>query len=542
MHNHRKLIWLPTALLAVSFFLGVFAPATLQGQEASEFPAPRSFDVEVKTALEGVDKVIAAGPYKAEWSSLENYLIPDWYKDAKFGIFIHWGVYSVPAYGSEWYPRNMYINKKTWKGNPYTHHAEKYGDHGTFGYKDFIKDFKAEKFDAEAWAQLFKDCGARYVVPVAEHHDGFPMYDCSFSDWTATKMGPKRDIIAELEKSVRKQGLYFGVSSHRAFNWLYYVRNEKFDNVDKRYEGLYGRALPELFKEEAAKYRENWVQQDDQFKDDWLARTCELTDKYSPDLIWFDFGIAIDKKGTYDSNPYQDHLKRFAAHYYNSAAAKGKVPILNYKWKAFPETAAVLDLERNKMPAIRYPFWQTDTAVSKSSWGYTENQKYKTPNRLVDDLIDIVAKNGCLLLNVGPRSDGTIPQGDREILLEIGKWLKLNGEAIYGSRPFKISGEGPTGTAVGHLAENKDKPYTPKDLRYTTKDGYLYLIALGWPESGKLVVTSMPKGCEHHPGEFTSIELLGSDETIAMERDENGLTITLPETKPCDHAWVFKLK
>lgn len=517
--------------------------ATSHAQEAAtQFPAPRSFDTEVKAAIEGIDQVVEAGPYQATWDSLEKYEVPEWYKDAKFGIFIHWGVYAVPGYGSEWYPRNMYINKDQWWGNAFKYHTENHGDHATFGYKDFIKDFKAEKFDADTWCQLFKDCGAKYIVPVAEHHDGFPMYDCSFSDWTATKMGPKRDIIAELETSARKQGLYFGVSSHRAFNWLYFVRNEKFDSADKRFEGLYGRAIPELFKADAANYKKNWPPQDDQFKDDWLARTCELTGKYNPDLIWFDFGIANDKNRPYDQNPFQEHLKRFTAYYYNSAAAKGKVPILNYKWTAFPEKAAVLDLERNKMPEIRYPFWQTDTAVSKSSWGYTRNQKYKQPNRLVDDLIDIVAKNGCLLLNVGPRPDGTIPQEDTDILLEIGKWLKVNGEAIYGTRPFKIYGEGPTGTATGHLAEDKDKPFTPEDIRYTTKDGCLYVIALGWPESGKLTVKTMAEGCPHHPAAFASIEMLGSDEKIEMMRDAAGLTITMPKEKPCDHAFVFKLK
>lgn len=509
----------------------------------SEFPAPRSFAKEVAAAIENIDATVAKGPYAASWDSLEKYEIPKWYEDAKFGIFIHWGAYSVPAHGSEWYPRNMYIDAKNKGESIFEYHKERFGDQSTFGYKDFLKDFKAENFDADAWAQLFADCGARYVVPVAEHHDGFPMYDCSFSDWTATRMGPKRDVIAELEKSVRAKGLKFGVSSHRAFNWIFYVRDKNFDNADPAYEGLYGRALDSLFEEDASNYQKNWPPQDQEFKDDWLARTCELADKYNADLIWFDFGIANDKKKTYEENAFADHLKKFAAYYYNNAASKGgEVPIINYKWQAFPEKAAVLDLERNKMADIRYPFWQTDTAVSKSSWGYTDNQKYKQPNRLVDDLIDIVSKNGCLLLNVGPRPDGTIPEEDQAILLEIGKWLKVNGEAIYETRPFKIFGEGPTGTATGHLAEDKDKPFTEKDIRFTTKGDTLYVIALDWPKDGTLNVTSLPAGNAHHPKAFESIELIGSDANIEMEQTDAGLMIKMPETKPCDHAFVFKLK
>jgi len=461
--------------------------------------------------------------------------------DAKLGIFIHWGVYSVPAYGSEWYPRNMYIDKKEWRGRVYRHHREKYGK--DFGYKDFIPQFKGEKFDPDAWVQLFKDAGARYVVPVAEHHDGFPMYSCSFTKWDSSEMGPKRDIIADLEKSTRAAGLKFGVSSHRAFNWAYFVRNKEYDNSKPEFEEFYGRAIPELFEPDADNYKKNYPPIMEEFKEEWLTRTAELVTRFNPDLVWFDFGIGPNKTEgvTYKDQPFVDHLRRFSAFYYNHAAKRGGEAIINYKWTAFPEKAAVLDLERSKMDAIRYPFWQTDTAVSSSSWGYTENQKYKKPNRLVDDLIDIVSKNGCLLLNVGPRSDGTIPQEDKDILRAIGGWLKINGEAIYETTPWKIYGEGPTSTATGHLSEKKNKPFTAEDIRFTVKGDVLYAIPLGWPETGSVTIKTLANGAEHFADKIGSVSLVGSDKKLTWERTDEGLTVKLPEESPSKFAYVLKI-
>jgi alpha-L-fucosidase len=221
---------------------------------------------------------------------------------------------------------------------------------------------------------------------------------------------------------------------------------------------------------------------------------------------------------------------------------RGETGVINYKWSAFPEKAAVLDLERSKMDNIRTPFWQTDTAVSKSSWGYTENQQYKTPGRLIDDLVDIVSKNGCLLLNVGPRSDGTIPGEDQAILRAIGKWLRLNGEAIYGTRYWRVYGEGPTGTATGHLAEKKDKPLTAEDIRFTTKGDVLYAIILNWPASGKSTIKSLAADSPHYPREIQSVSMLGSSDNIAFDRRDDGLVVTLPKAKPCEHAFVLKIE
>lgn len=496
----------------------------------------------VAPAIEKIDQVAEAGPFQADWASLEKYEIPQWYRDAKFGVFIHWGVYSVPAYGSEWYPRMMYIDQGRRGENMFNHHVKTYGPQKEFGYKDFIPRFKAEKFDAQEWAKLFRETGFKYVVPVAEHHDGFPMYRCSFTDWDASKMGPKRDLIAELADAVRAEGMKLGLSSHRAFNWMYYVRSEDYDNADPKYAGLYGRPMPFLFEEGIDEYRKNFVPQDQEFKDDWLARTCELVDRFQPDLIWFDFAICMGQETRYDENPFQDHLKRFAAYYYNKTAdTEQGIGVINYKWGAFPESAAVLDKERSKMAEIRKPFWQTDTAVSKSSWGYTVDPQYKSPDRLVDDLVDIVAKNGCLLLNVGPKADGTIPAGDQEVLRAIGRWLKTNGEAIYGTTYWKVYGEGPTGVSTGHVSESKDKRFTSEDIRFTTKAGDLYATALAWPEDGVVKIKSLAKGSEHWPAEISSVELLGYNGMMKFDRTEESLNISMPDVQTGEFAWVFKV-
>ncbi len=519
------------AMISCSCFAEEPHPATL--------PHPA-----VAAAVEKIQAVTADGPFQPEWKSLEQYEIPQWYKDAKFGIFIHWGAYSVPAYGSEWYPRQMYINLPRRGDNFFDHHIKTYGPQGKFGYKDFIPQFKAEKFDAASWAKLFKETGARYVIPVAEHHDGFPMYDCSFTRWDASEMGPKRDVIEELSVAVRKEGMKFGVSSHRAFNWMYYVRDKSFDNADPQYADLYGRPMPFLFKADAWDYKSHFVPQDEQFKDDWLARCCELVDKYQPDVFWFDFGITPGLQTTnYEDNPFAGHLKQFAAYYYNqSQKQSGQPGVINYKWEAFPESAAVLDKERSKMAEIRKPFWQTDTAVSASSWGYTQNQRYKTPERLINDLVDIVSKNGCLLLNVGPRADGTIPEEDQAILKAIGSWLKINGESIYETTYWKTFGEGPTAVSTGHTSEAKDKPFTAADLRFTARgDDTLYVTGLKWPTDGRITVKTLASDSELYQGEIKSITMLGSDQQLQWSRDENGLTVQLPTTKPSEFAYVLKV-
>jgi len=469
--------------------------------------------------IQKVDKVIAKGPFKAEWASIENnYEVPAWYQDAKFGIFIHWGVYSVPAFGSEWYPRNMYIKNS----REFRHHIATYGPQNKFGYKDFITDFKAEKFDANVWAELFKKAGAKFVVPVAEHHDGFAMYDCSFSKWTAAKMGPKRDIIGLLASAVRKKGMVFGLSSHRAEHWWFFNGGKEFESdvQDPNYTDLYGPA-----QEEKAVVQKV-------FLDDWLARSCELVDKYKPQLFWFDWWIERQ-----EFNPYK---QKFTAFYYNRSAQWGNGVAINYKYNAFPEKAAVLDIERGQLSNIRPYFWQTDTSISKNSWGYVANQDYKTARAIIGDLIDIVSKNGALLLNIGPKPDGTIPQKEQEILLEIGKWLSVNGEAIYGTRPFKIFGEGPTAVVEGAFSDAKRGSFTGEDIRFTVKNNALYAIILEWPGE-RVKIKSLGNTAGLVEGKINNVTLLGHNGKLEWSVDNEALIVEMPQRQPCEHAFTLKI-
>lgn len=454
--------------------------------------------------------------YEPSWESLKQYKAPEWFKDAKFGIFIHWGVYAVPAAGNEWYPRNMYL-----KDEPmYKHHRETWGDQAKFGYKDFIPTFKAEKWDPQTWAALFKRAGARFVVPVAEHHDGFAMYASRHTRWNSAEMGPKRDVVGELAKAVRKEGMKFGASSHHAHNWNYYPHGEEFDTSDPEFFGLYGK--PHAPGAPAS----------EEFLETWYTRVKEIVDKYQPDVLWFDFG--------FNRPEFEPYRQKIGAYYYNQGLEWNKGVVLQYKNEAFPYGTAVLDIERGKLDRIRAMVWQTDTSVSWESWGYIENDRFKTADSLVDDLVDIVSKNGVLLLNVGPRADGTIPDEAASILLDIGRWLEVNGEAIYGTRPWHTYGEGPTTIHADSFGESKSQPFTAEDIRFTTKGNVLYAICLDWPGE-EVNVESLNSRTFLGSQEISEVSLLGSQEKLSWSRDENGLKIKLPAQEPGDYAFVLKI-
>jgi alpha-L-fucosidase len=473
----------------------------------------------IAEAKHRIERVIADGPFAANWESLKAYGVPRWYEDAKFGIFIHWGVYSVPAFGSEWYPRNMYLQDSP----VFAHHVETYGPQTRFGYKDFIPLFTAERFDADAWASLFRRAGAQFVMPVAEHHDGFAMYDCSFSQWNAANMGPKRDIIGELAAAVRRQWLTFSLSSHRAEHWWFFNGGMKFpsDVQDARYADLYGPAQPDT------------LQPNEEFLDDWLVRTCELVDKYQPQVVWFDWWI--------EQPVFQRYLQRFAAYYYNRGAQWQRGVAINYKFKAFPEGTAVFDIERGQSSAILPYFWQTDTSVSKNSWGYVSQQDYKSVTELVGDLVDIVSKNGALLLNIGPRADGTIPEPEQAILLGIGEWLAVNGEAIYGTRPWKTFGEGPTQVVGGSFNDTKRASFTGRDIRFTTRGNKLYALLLAWPEHGSVTIRSLGTDTTLYEMPIEKVEMLGVTEPLHWNRTSDGLVVDMPAHKPCEHAFALRI-
>jgi alpha-L-fucosidase len=477
----------------------------------------------INASLKEIEAVAKRGPCQPTWESITNlFQTPQWYRDAKFGLFIHWGAYAVPAFGSEWYPRNMYVAGS----DEFKHHVATYGPQSKFGYKDFIPQFKAEKFDASAWAKLFKDAGVKYVVPVAEHHDGFPMYDSHLTDWTAKKLGPQRDIIAEQAKAFRKAGIVFGASSHRAEHWFFFDNGMYFDSDvrDTNNAALYGPAANKRTSEAQAE------PPDKAFLDDWLLRSCEIVDKYRPQVMYFDWWIC--------QPVFQPYLKTFAAYYYNRGVEWKKQVAINFKeWEgiSFPRGSGVFDMERGAAGDIQPAFWQTCTSVSKNSWGYITNHVYKETREIVHDLVDIVSKNGTMLLNIGPKADGTIPEREQQMLRDIGAWLKINGEAIYGTRPWRNFGEGPTRISAGSFSDKEKPQFTAQDFRFTTKGRTLYAIALAWPGKRQLVVKSLS-------GEKVKrVDLLGYNGKLKWEQTPNGLVVSLPEKAPCDFAVSLKI-
>jgi len=479
---------------------------------------------EIIKRLAAIDEVVTRGPFQPNWESLGKFQTPPWYADAKFGIFIHWGAYSVPAFVSEWYPRNMYRQSTP----EFQHHVATYGPHKDFGYKDFIPQFKAEKFDARAWARLFKDAGAKYVIPVAEHHDGFPMYDSALTDWSAAKQGPHRDVIGELSTAFRDEGIVVGASSHRAEHWWFFDNGLYFDSDvrDPKHAALYGPASNQRTAENQSE------PPDEAFLDDWLLRSCEIVDKYRPQVVYFDWWIC--------QPVFQPYLQRFAAYYYNRGAEWDTPVAINFKeWEgcSFPQGTGVFDIERGQSADIRPELWQTCTSVSKSSWGYVSNHEYKEAGDIVDDLIDIVSKNGTMLLNIGPKPDGTIPEPEQEILRAIGRWLAVNGEAIYGTRPWKQFGEGPTQIVAGSFADVKREPFTGEDFRFTTKGDTLYAIALAWPDNGRLLVKSLAGRGD----DVRDVALLGHEGNLSWQITDAGLQVELPAKPPSDYAATLKI-
>jgi alpha-L-fucosidase len=495
--------------------------------------ATAKYDVQRSAILAEVDRGIYEGPFRPDWNSLSQYKVPDWYRDAKFGIFIHWGVYSVPAFGSEWYPRQMYIQGS--KENE--HHVSTYGPLTKFGYKDFIPMFKAQKYDPQAWAHLFKESGARYVVPVFEHHDGFQMYDSNLSDWTAVKMGPHRDLLGDLEKEVRAQGLYFGASSHRIeHDWFMDGgRSIPSDVNDPQNASLYGPAQIQLQDKKegnGSNLEDDWTYVSSAYANDWLARDAEIVQKYHPDIIFFDWWIG---------QPYvRPYLAKFAAYYYNESSKRGPVGIITYKWVDMQKDSGVLDIERGQLDQKLDRVWQTDTAVSNKSWGYIEHDTFKTPEFIVHQLVDIVSKNGNLLMNIGPRSDGTIPDEVQHVLLDVGSWLKVNGDAIYGTRPWTTYGEGPTKVAAGSFQDTKTQEYTPEDFRFTTKGNNLYAIELAWPTGTEAVIHDLA-GNALKGRQIQSVALLGSSAPLTYKLQADGLHIQLPSKPTQGYAYAFRI-
>lgn len=485
------------------------------------------YDMEEK--LEKIEQVIQAGPYRDTWESLSEYTVPRWYNRAKFGIFIHWGVYSVPAFGNEWYSRNMYDPDH----REYAHHREVYGDQRKFGYKDFIPMFRGERFDPGAWASLFREAGARYVVPVAEHHDGFQMYKSELSAFNARQMGPRRDVLGELKQACQTAGLEMGASSHRAEHWFFMNKGRQFGDIPENLQrgDFYWPSMPEgdhfdLFSEPAP---------DEEFLKDWLVRTCEIVDRYQPKILYFDWWIQ--------HSAFKPWLRKLAAYYYNRAEAFGG-GVICYKHDAFLFGTALPDVERGAFGQVQPFYWQTDTAIGLDSWGYTEENRYKDAQDIVQDLADVVSKNGCLMLNVGPRADGTITEEETAVLRGIGKWLSVNGEAIYNTRVYRTYGEGPTRTPEGHFSDGVKKNYTSRDFRFTVGGGYLYAIAMKCSDDGRYCIGTLGRRdaskATNFAGIIDSVEVLGWEEHPLWHREEAGLYIETGFRS--DYPVVFRIR
>lgn len=471
--------------------------------------------------------------YDASWNSIRTHELPQWFCDGKFGIYTHWGIYSVPARGPNgtWYPYNMYR-----PGTPqHDHHRKTYGPPEKFGYKDFIPMFTAERFDADEWAELFRDSGAVFAGPVAEHHDGFSMWDSSVNPWNAARMGPKRDVTGQLATAIRAQGMRFMVALHHAENWWFFNHNDAYDTTDPKYAGLYGephdanRSVDDLPRDWTRLTRPNRA-----FLDQWLAKTREVIDGYQPDLMWFDFGIRF----------IQEHYKReFLAYYYNAAREWGRGVVVTYKNHDLVPGSGLIDLELGRFSNMTYNEWITDTTVDDGEgWCFLTDNTYKKPTEVVHYLIDNVSKNGHLLLNVDPKPDGTIPDQSQQILREIGKWLRVNGEAIYGTTPWMSYGEGPTRMEkTGGFTEGEKLVYTPSDFRFTVRDDVLYAIALAWPQREAVITTAWEK---LYPQEIVRISMLGIDGDLRWTYDDaaRALTVETPDRRPCDHAYVFRIE
>lgn len=452
--------------------------------------------------------------YGMDWETLQNHEIPDWFQDAKFGIYAHLGVYCVPSFKSEWYPRYMYI-----EGHEVQEHHEKtYGPLSEFGYHDFIPMFKLANFDADEWAELYKRAGAKFAGPVAEHHDGISMWDSDVNRWNTVDMGPRRDVVGELTTAIRKRDMKVITSFHHGFNiGEYFTEVPGTHTADPAYADLYGK-----FENPEEGY------------DRWLAKLVEVIDKYQPDQIWFDWCLR---------EVPLEYRRRFASYYYSKEKEWGRNLIITRKLDQLPNGVGVLDHEGGSERDVTPYLWQTDQSVGGHYWSWRTGLETKSARSVLHELIRVVSKNGVMLLNVCPDSNGNIPGGQKEMLYEMGDWLKVNGEAIYGTRPWCVSGEGPR--LYGHYGYYMWPCSAPQqnkvNLHYTTKGDTLYAICVNWPGEGFTFDKIQVKGAEKN----ATVSLLGHGE-VEHEINDGKLTILPLDIKesdlPVPHAYVLKIE
>jgi len=513
---------------------------------------------------------IAPGPFQPTWDSLKQYQAPDWFRDAKFGIWAHWTAQCVPEQG-DWYARQMYIQGSA--QNQF--HAKRYGHPSKFGFMEIDNLWKAEKWEPEALMQLYVKAGAKYFFTLANHHDNFDCYASTHHAWNSVNVGPKKDIVGIWAATARKYGLRVGVSNHSAHAWHWFqtaygydpegplsgVRYDAFTTTreqgkGKWWEGLdpqqlyVGRSMVMPDGIQTIEAADQWHEQHDRqwteappphnpaFVDNWFLRCQELLDKYRPDVLYFDnTELPLGQAGL-----------DIAAHFYNANLKNhgGRLEaVLNSKGLAPDHTGTmVLDIERGRADRILPAAWQTDTCIG--DWHYRrslfEDHKYKTADTVIKMLIDIVSKNGNLMLNIPVRGDGTIDDDESQVLAGLAAWMPANQEAIFGTRPFTDFGEGaPDVKGSANFNENAARPYTAEDIRFTTKGRTLYAFALAWPAAGKVTIRTLAKGGAGYPGEVAKVELLGSKGALTFARDATGLVVNLPAQKPHDYAYALKI-
>jgi len=473
--------------------------------------------------------------YTADYTSLSKHnQQPDWFQDAKLGIYFHWGVYSVPAFGNEWYPRRMHFQDDI----TYQHHLNTYGHPSEFGYHDFVPMFKAEQFNAEEWVALFKKAGARFAGPVAEHHDGYSMWASKITPWNTLDTGPHRDILGELEKAIRANDMKLITTFHHAKNL------QRFDSIppegstqgyrNSHYPYFVG--MPPRSNDEKLKYLYGNIPEEQWLEEVWFGKLKEVIDNYHPDIMWFDSWL--------DKIPEEKRLN-YVAYYLNEADKFGKEVVIVRKQEDLPLDFSLNDLEKSRMNRMGEQSWMTDETISYGSWCYTENLKIKPAKDLIHVLVDIVSKNGVLLLNISPMADGTIPEQQKQVLLEIGEWLDMNGESIYETRPWITFGEGPTKEPEGHFQNHNEFQklvYSNKDIRYTKKGNTVYATFFGWPDGESAVLESFARDNLVGDLEINEISLLGYDGEINWEMNDAGLKIILPNQVVDERAVVFKLE
>jgi Alpha-L-fucosidase len=478
----------------------------------------------------GITYSASAQRFQPNFESLEkSNPVPEWFKDAKFGIYFHWGVYSDPAYGNEWYPRNMYFKDS----QENKHHTETYGNISEWPYNNFItgaNDKKGNfvqfapklksqggKFDPEEWAQLFADAGAKFAGPVAEHHDGFSMWASKVNPWNAKDMGPKLDLVSLFTDAIRKRNMKIILTMHHAYNITgFYEAVPKTD--DPKLQMLYGQQGKE--KNEAF----------------WLSKHKEIIDNFKPDIIWQDFNLhAIS----------QPVLLEFLAYYYNMADKWNKEVVATYK-DALNTKCAVLDYERGGPTDLTQNYWLTDDAISSSSWCYTEGIGYYSKKQILHGFLDRISKNGNLLLNISPKADGTIPQEQKDVLLAMGAWLKKYGEAVYSTRAWEKYGEGPTKMGAAHGVFTAPAEGTASDVRFTrSKDNTtLYAILLGWDKNQKEVTLTSLSSNRIDLKNLKTLALINGEAgkylPLSFKQNDRGLIVNLPEKSFEDMAYVLK--